>query len=79
MAPPGKKHVGDVELHPEKVMAGVLAMLVAEREERIGENPSAPVKTEVLLNNAGLSAPEIARIMGKNSDAVRQTIQRGRK
>lgn len=79
MAPPHKKPQADAELDFAKVMAGVLAMLVAEREERMGDDGSGSVKTEVLLSNVGFSAPEIARIMGKNAEAVRKTIQRGRK
>lgn len=79
MAPPSKKPQARVELDSAKVMAGVLAMLVAEREERMGDDGSGQVKTEILLRNAGFAAPEIARIMGKNVEAVRKTIQRGRK
>jgi len=62
-------------------MAGVLAILVAEREERLNgtDDKNKAAKTEVLLANAGLSATEIAQLMGKNLAAVRKTIQRGRK
>jgi DNA-directed RNA polymerase specialized sigma24 family protein len=65
----------------DKVMAGVLAILVAEREERLNgaDEKNKPPKTEVLLANAGLSANEIAQVMGKNIDGVRKAIQRGRK
>lgn len=64
-----------------KVMAGVLALLVAEREDRLnaGDEKYKPAKTEVLLSSAGLTAPEVAQVMGKNAEAVRKTIQRGRK
>jgi DNA-directed RNA polymerase specialized sigma24 family protein len=63
-----------------KVMAGVLAILVAEREERLnGTDENKPAKTEVLLSNAGLTPNEVAQIMGKNLDGVRKAIQRGRK
>jgi DNA-directed RNA polymerase specialized sigma24 family protein len=79
MAPPPWKQQADAELGSAKVMAGVLAVLVADREERMGDDGSGPVKTEILLRNAGFSAPEIARVMGKNVEAVRKTIQRGRK
>lgn len=62
-------------------MAGVLAILVAEREERLNgtDEKNKPAKTEVLLANAGLNAAEIAQLMGKNLEAVRKSIQRGRK
>jgi DNA-directed RNA polymerase specialized sigma24 family protein len=68
-------------LDQEKVLAGVLALLVAEREERLNgiDGKKQPVKTEVLLAGAGLTAPEIAQLMGKNLEAVRKAIQRGRK
>jgi DNA-directed RNA polymerase specialized sigma24 family protein len=64
-----------------KVMAGVLAILVAEREERLDgtDERNKPAKTEVLLSNAGLTPGEIAQVMGKNLAAVRKAIQRGRK
>jgi DNA-directed RNA polymerase specialized sigma24 family protein len=64
-----------------KVVAGMLAILVAEREERLNgtDEKNKPAKTEVLLSNAGLSAGEIAQVMGKNIDGVRKAIQRGRK
>ena len=66
---------------PASVMAGVLAILVAEREERLNgiDDKHKPAKTEVLLANAGLTATEIAQIMGKNLAAVQKAIQRGRK
>jgi len=68
-------------LPQDKALAGVLAILVAEREERLTgtDEKSKPAKTEVLLANAGLSPSEIAQLMGKNFEAVRKTIQRGRK
>ncbi|HZT91693.1 MAG TPA: hypothetical protein VFA05_06625 [Gaiellaceae bacterium] len=54
-------------------------MLVAEREERLNgvDEARKAVKTELLLAGAGLAAPEIARLVGKNLEAVRKTIQRG--
>lgn len=58
-------------------MAGILTLLVDEREERIKETKNAR-KTEILLADAGLAAPEIASLMGKNAGAVRKTLQRGR-
>ncbi len=64
-----------------KLLAGVLAMLVAEREERLygSDEKTKPAKTELLLFNAGLVPNEIAQLMGKNVAAVQKTIQRGRK
>ena len=65
-------------LSQDKALAGVLALLVAEREERLGEQEKPP-RTEILLANAGLTAAEIATLLGKSLDAVRKTIQRAKK
>lgn len=68
-------------LDQEKALAGTLALLIAEREERLNgtEGRNQPARTEVLLAGVGLTAPEIAQLMGKNLEAVRKAIQRGRK
>lgn len=78
---PTARHTAPAVLPQEKVLAGVLAILVAEREERLNgaDEKNKPAKTELLLANAGLSPNEIAQLMGKNLDAVRKAIQRGRK
>lgn len=60
----------------ETLMTAVVALLVdartdTDREER--------VKSEVLLAFAGLTAPEIAQLMGKQPSAVRMTLSRARK
>lgn len=76
-----KKQTATVPPNPSSVMAGVLAILVAEREERLNgsDEKNKPAKSEVLLANAGLTPNEIAQLMGKNLAAVQKTIQRGRK
>jgi DNA-directed RNA polymerase specialized sigma24 family protein len=63
------------------MIAGVLALLVAEREERVNASDQSykPPKTEVVLSNAGLTATEIALIMGKTPAAVQKAVERGRK
>jgi DNA-directed RNA polymerase specialized sigma24 family protein len=65
----------------EKALAGILALLVAEREERLNgvDEARKAAKTELLLAGAGLGAPDIAQLVGKNVEAVRKTIQRGRR
>lgn len=78
MARPRKRQQPAIQLDSATVMAGVLALLIAEREDRLAGEDDKPVKTEVVLANAGLSAPEIAQLIGKTDDAVRKTIQRGR-
>jgi DNA-directed RNA polymerase specialized sigma24 family protein len=65
------------EIPPESTMAGLLALLVDEREARTRDDKEAR-KTEVLLADAGLSVDDIATVMGKNPGAVRKSIQRGR-
>lgn len=57
--------------------AGILALLVDARETRIKDDKLA-TKTEVLLDNAGLSLDDIAAVMGKTYDAIRVSIQRSR-
>ncbi len=66
------------EHDPTKLLAGILMLLIAEREERTAGDGDAPPKTEVLLSKAGFSGPEIAGLTGKNADAVRKTLQRSR-
>jgi hypothetical protein len=61
----------------ESAMAGILALLVADREERSKGDKDA-TKTEVLLSNAGLSVDDIAAATGKKPAAVRKAIQRAR-
>jgi DNA-directed RNA polymerase specialized sigma24 family protein len=65
-------------LDQDKALAGVLALLVAQREEQLGAEGAEERKTEVILASAGLQANEIAPLVGKNYDAVKKTIQRGR-
>ena len=64
-------------LTAEQLLNGILAMLIAEREER-GVDPNDRRKTEVVLGSAGLPPAEIARLLNKNVDAVRKTLQRAR-
>ena len=66
------------QLRPEVAIAGVLALLVAEREERVSDRKDLQ-RTELLLANVGPSNVEIAAVTGKNKDAVRMAIARGRK
>jgi len=61
----------------EKTLAGILALLADEREQRIQGDRSAE-KTELVLARAGLSNEQIAVAVGKNYDAVRKTITRAR-
>jgi hypothetical protein len=57
---------------------GILALLVDAREARVKDDKDA-LKTEVLLNNAGLSLDDISAVMGKKYDAIRVSLQRSRR
>lgn len=65
----------------EQTMNGILALLAAEREERINpvEDRSDLRKTEVILSNAGMTPGQIASILGKNNKLVSQTIIRAKR
>lgn len=67
-------------LSTDKALAALLALQVADREERIANNPNGRSvrKTEVILAASGLSATEIVPLVGKKLPAVRQTIHRGK-
>jgi DNA-directed RNA polymerase specialized sigma24 family protein len=65
------------QIGSDEALAGVLALLVAEREDRNSDDGEKR-KTEVVLATAGLTAGQIAGLMGKKVGAVRKAIQRGR-
>ena len=60
-----------------QVMLGLLAIHIAEREERI-DGDGSPRRTEVVLADAGLTLAEIAALTGKNYDTVKTTVRRAR-
>lgn len=66
----------------EQVMAGILAMLVAEREDRLatltGKTLASPKRTELILADSGLSVQQIAGLLGKKPNTVTKTISRAR-
>ena len=68
---------GGDALTPEKVMRGVLALLAADRDERIDKTSAR--KSELVLADAGFSWQEIARLTGKNPEAVRSLLRRSSK
>jgi DNA-directed RNA polymerase specialized sigma24 family protein len=65
-------------LDQSKAMTGVLALLIAQREEQLGAEGAEERKTEVILASAGLQPNEIAPLVGKKYGAVAKTIQRAR-
>lgn len=65
-------------LNLETAMIALLRLAVAEREER-AEPELAKRKVELLLNECGLDAGQIAALTGKKPDAVRMAIKRAKK
>jgi DNA-directed RNA polymerase specialized sigma24 family protein len=58
-------------------MVGILAILIAEREDRLAKTDD-PRRTEVVLADAGLSLSEIAMLTGRKYESVKTTIRRAR-
>lgn len=77
MAPRGKPDSANDRISSEAALAGILALLVDERENRISGQKDV-LKTELLLKSAGLSVDEITAVTGRKRDAVRKTIERAR-
>jgi DNA-directed RNA polymerase specialized sigma24 family protein len=69
------KKAEPLKLDSEKALGGVLALLAAEREERLDDNRE-PRKTEVVLAGAGLTNSEIAALIGKSPNAVGMAVSR---
>lgn len=58
----------------EALLLGILALLAEDRRVRGDDNP----KTEVLLAEAGLPIPLVARIVRKQPEAVRKAVSRAK-
>jgi hypothetical protein len=52
----------------------ILALLAADRDERNEGEP--PRRTEIVLADAGFTHQEIAKLTGRNPEAVRSTLRR---
>jgi DNA-directed RNA polymerase specialized sigma24 family protein len=61
----------------EAAMAGILALLAADREERVSGKPPS-LKTELIFVGAGLTIGQAAKILGKNYQTVQKTIYRSK-
>lgn len=55
-------------------MLGVLALRAADRDERAEDLP--PRRSELVLADGGFSAQEIAKLTGRNYEAVRSSLRR---
>lgn len=58
----------------ERSLAAVVAVLIADRDERADERSAR--RSETVLAEAGFSHHEIARFTGKKPEAVRSTVRR---
>ena len=56
----------------------LLALIALEVDKRERSLTADQVKTELLLSTVGLGHQQIAKIMGKNPDAVRMMISRSK-
>lgn len=64
-------------LDTNSVLLAILTLMVDERERTAKLDPSMN-KTEVLLDSVGLSYSQIAKILSKNTAAVRMMVARSK-
>jgi hypothetical protein len=62
----------------EGVMTGVLALLAADRDERLADTYE-PRRSEAILFDAGMPINDIAAALGRNREAVKSTIRRSKR
>lgn len=62
----------------DHAMVGLLAVAVADREDRFADDKAKPRRTETVLADAGLPLTVIARLTGKNYETVKTIVRRGR-
>ena len=60
----------------EALLEAMLAMAVADRDARQGFREDR--RSEIILAEAGLPLTDVARLTGKNYDAVAKAVQRQR-
>lgn len=67
----------DEGITTQQLLQALLLVAIAEREERA--SPEGPRRrTEVLLNDAGFSLGNIAKMTGRPYESVKSTIRRAR-
>lgn len=69
---------GEILKNIDNKLSAVIALLSDYRERGGKKVDKNDIKTEVLLKKAGLSTPEIAKLMNKKVGAVHKTIQRAK-
>jgi DNA-directed RNA polymerase specialized sigma24 family protein len=63
----------------EKLLAGILALLAAERDDAISARSASLPRlrsSESVLSSAGFTPAEIAESLGKTYEGVRSTLRR---
>jgi len=64
------------EVTSDRALLGVLALLAADRAERV---PEARISTEALLHKSGFSNAQIGEIVGEKADTIRKRLERAEK
>lgn len=64
-------------LDTNSILLAILALMVDERERSAKLDPSMN-KTEILLDSVGLSHSQIAKVLSKNTAAVRMMVARSK-
>jgi DNA-directed RNA polymerase specialized sigma24 family protein len=67
----------DAEL--TKLLRGVLALLAADRDDRVAGEKARPRRSELVLAEAGLSVGEVAALLGRNRETVKSAVRRARR
>lgn len=70
------------ELSMERAIVGLLALLAADRDERLAAvergKPVPPRRTEIVLADAGFTPHQIGGLLNKKPNSVAKTIARAR-
>ena len=61
----------------ERLLAALVALLAAERDERLDHRIDER-RSEVVLADAGMSIAEIAQVLGRSPEAVKSAVRRQR-
>lgn len=64
------------QLSVEQLLAAMVALQVADRDERL--TGAAARRTELVLTDAGLGLSDVARLTGRPYDTVKTAVRRAR-